>query len=288
MFRNISLYVMLILFMVALGAQADDVKSFSKQMNEIKRSGDYIYAESSATSEDEAKTACDGILKIEITKYLASANTQSQAEARIVKNIADYNCEYLVQPRGGMTRVFGYVAKKDILKCTKDNDVSVSEKKVEQKDNGNKGTKIPKEVRDEMVLQRTPSDASSVENAGGDEEVVEPVTQFQGKKLNTEGLQLAKWQVDLLESIVKEPDMMQAKKRLNRFKYQNRIKRLGNESVSNPRPTDSFFLIYGKSGKPVALLAPSTTNEHYNMLSGTTDNFDNYSGNKYFWFQISK
>lgn len=288
MLKNIRRYVAFAFLIAALGARADGVKSFSKQMNEIKRSGDYVYAESSASNEDDAKTACDDMLKIEITKYLVSADTRSQAEGHIVKSIADYNCEYLVQLRGDMIRVFGYVAKKNIIRSKMDGNAPASEKKNGTTGNGDKKTETTKKAEDVIVLQWTSPNDSPTENDLRDAEVAKPVTQLQGEKLKIGGLQLSKWQIDLLESVVNEPDMMQAKKLLNRYKYQNRIKRLGNKSISNPRPADSFYLIYGDSGKPVALLAPSSTKTRYNMLSGATDNFDNYSGNQFFWFQISK
>ncbi|MDE6402613.1 MAG: hypothetical protein K2K86_02260, partial [Muribaculaceae bacterium] len=115
-----------------------------------------------------------------------------------------------------------------------------------------------------------------------------PVAQPRAEGLKTDGLQLARWQVDMLENIVREPDMLQAKKLLNRYKSQNRIKRLGDRSVTNPRPADSFYLIYGDNGTPAALLAPSSTGMHYDMLSGTTVNLNNYTSNQYYWFQISQ
>lgn len=303
MLSNIRLFVAFALLAVAFGSYADDVKSFSKQMNEIKRSGNYIYAESSAPNEVDAKAACDALLKIEITKHMASA--ASQADARIVKDISDYNREYLVQPRGDMIRVFGYVAKKDVFttenKSRKDRSATTEEKKKEVKaepakeeinkeDVKEEDKKVEpiKEENDGIGIQQASTHTAPTESGSDDMTLEEPATHIPGNQLKTEGVQLAKWQIDMLESIVKEPDMLQAKKLLNRFKYQNRIKRLGDRSALNPRSADSFYLIYSNSGILIALLAPSSTQEHYDMLTGKAINFDNYTGNQYLWFQISK
>ena len=116
MLNNIRIFLVFAFMLSVTGVRADDGRSFSRQMNDIKRSGDYIYAESSAPTEADAKTACDALLKIEITKYLVSIDSQSHAGGRIIKDITDFNCEYLVQTRGDMFRVFGYVNKRKIRK----------------------------------------------------------------------------------------------------------------------------------------------------------------------------
>lgn len=257
MFSSIRFFVASIILIAATGVRADNGKSFSAQMNEIKRSGAYVYAEASASSESEAKSACNELLKIEITKYLAASGSQNNG---IVKNIAGYNCLYISQPRGDMIRVFGYIAKTGI---------SAGEQKQEP---------APREEKPEPVKvadppQQQPKAAPQPAPAG---------------TLKAVGLHLAKWQLDMLETIVREPSLVQAKRLLNRYKNQNRIKRLGDKTISNTRPEDSFYLFYDGSDTPAALLAPSLNDSHYNMLNGSTVNINDYSGNQYLWFQISK
>lgn len=261
MLNNIRIFLVFAFMLPVIGVRADDGRSFSRQMNDIKRSGDYIYAESSAPTEADAKTACDALLKIEITKYLVSIDSQSHAGGRIIKDITDFNCEYLVQTRGDMIRVFGYV---------------------------NKGNISSPEKKNTENLPAVPTAPTHTETATTDIPATDPPSRPTAANLKADGLQLAKWQLDMLENIVSQPDMTQAKKLLNRYKHQNRIKRLGDSTISNPRPADSFYLIYNGSDMPVALLAPSMTGSHYDMLSGATVNLENYNGNQYLWFQISK
>ena len=106
--------------------------------------------------------------------------------------------------------------------------------------------------------------------------------------LHTDGLGLAKWQIDMLEKIAGEPGMMQAKKVLNRYKNQNRIKRLGDSSAPNPRPADTFYLVFDASGSPAAFLAPSPSDTHVDMISGASVSLGSFAGNQHLWFQISK
>lgn len=291
MLNYIRIFVAFALLLTTAVVRADGEKSFSKQMNEIKRSGEYVYAEASAADESDAKSACDELLKIEITKYLVSANAQSQSDRRIVKNIADYDCRYIVQTRGDMIRVFGFVAKKNISMTENDNQTtgssSADKKDNESRDSGETGSQ--EKIGDgEKSLPVSTDDTTQAEGAASDMPVEKVISRQTVNNLNTEGLHLAKWQIDMLENIIRESDMMQAKKLLNRYKYQNRIKRLGDKSIPNPRPADSFYLIYDNTNKPVALLAPSPTVMHYDMLSGTTVSLDNYSVSQYYWFQISQ
>lgn len=302
MLSNNRLLLLLALLISAVGIHAEEIKSFSKQMNEIKRSGGYVYAESSAPNEADAKAACDALLKIEITKYLASADSKSKDNARIVKNIDEYDREYLVQPRGDMIRVFGYVTRKSISGAEKSGVKKKSSTEGEvKKESGDEEEKAepvsaepapaesPEVVTEEIDLPEDSPAPASVETVSS--EVLpeaQAATALVDGLLKADGLHLAKWQMDMLENIVKEQNMTQAKKRLNRYRNQNQIKRLGDRYVSNPRPTDSFYLIFDNSDRSLALLAPSSTGNHYDMISGTTVSLGSYSGNQFLWFQISK
>lgn len=264
--RHIATFALLITTLVC---SADEGKSFSKQMNEIKRSGEYIYAEASAPTETEAKSACDELLKIEITKYL-TAVSPSEADTRIVKSINEYSREYLTQTRGDLIRIFGYIAK---------NGISFAE--------NNKETKVqssPEEVKQETL----PTQKREILDSKINNQPTQSVPQATSIMLKTEGLQLAKWQIEMLESIVEKSDLIQAKKLLNRYKSQNRIKRLGDKSIANPRPADSYYLIYDSVNKLIALLAPSSVNSHYDMITGVTVDLTNYNDSQFYWFQISQ
>lgn len=258
MLRTSRIYVLFLLVAVALAAVAADGNSFSKQMNQIKRSKQYVYAESSAPSEEDAKAACEALLKIEITKYIASANSKSNEESRIVKDISEYKRDFLTQQKGDMVRVFGYVSKS-----------SIDGKELDQPDS--KGN-----TPDKAVEKAAAADG-------------QPISTPSARPIQTGDVSLARWQADLLQSVVDKPNMMEAKKLLNRYKTQNRIKRLGDSGASNMRPSDTYYLVFDANGVPCMLLAPSAGNSRYDMLSGSIVDFlANTKGAQYIWFQISK
>lgn len=299
MLSNIRLlFVLSLLVMANVATHADEPKSFSKQMNEIKRSGNYVYAESSAKDEANAKASCDELLNIEITKYLASTSSQSQVDGRISNKLADCNIEYLVQMRGDMVRVFGYVAKNGIF-ANENSKSAKAANEERQKAAATPSSAVKKSEKTGAELSADTSTktatnkgatikADATKVATNEPSVAVPASQTTVSQLKSEGLELAKWQLDMLESIVKQPDMIKAKRLLNRYKNQYRIKRLGNKSISNPRPTDTFYIIFDSTNKPIALLAPSSTKNHYDMISGTTVRLDSYSNNPHYWFQISQ
>jgi len=300
MLGNIRLLLVFSLLLTAVvTTQADEPKSFSKQMNEIKRSGNYVYAEASAQNEADAKASCDALLNIEITKYLASIGS-SQAGGRIGNKLADCNIEYLVQMRGDLVRVFGYVAKSSISPSTSDKKPQPAKATNEEKQKVTTPPSAAKKAEETKV--ESPADAlaktvttkvattkaDATEAAASESPVAAPASHSSVDPLKSEGLELAKWQLDMLETIAKQSDMIKAKRLLNRYKNQYRIKRLGDKSISNPRPTDTFYIIFDNNNKLIALLAPSPTANHYDMVSGTTVSLDSYSDNPHYWFQISQ
>ncbi|MCF0204271.1 MAG: hypothetical protein HUK12_03060, partial [Muribaculaceae bacterium] len=100
----------------------------------------------------------------------------------------------------------------------------------------------------------------------------------------------AKWQEAMLRSAAEAStkSKMELKKRLNAYKAQNKIKRLGDNTNSGSRMSDSYIVYFNDEGKPEAFVAPSASSERHDFLTGTTINSGALSGNNYIWFQISK
>lgn len=305
--KKFCFFVSLFFLLMPVGAFSQEQKSFSKQMNEIKRSGSYVYAEASAPNENDAKAACDALLKIEITKHFAAEEVSTRSGARLIKDISDYNREYLVQPRSEMIRVFGFVAKSDISGKTEQRQPTApaveqpatTAPTVEQPAATAPAVEQPAATAPtKPTVEQPAATAPAVEQpaatAPTEPTVEQPLAAQQSVQsstaltLHTDGCNLAKWQIDMLQKIVEQPDMLQVRKVLNRYKAQNRIKRIGANTTANNRAADSFYIIFDESGSTVALLAPSSTNSHYNMSSGSTINFDKNLTNQYLWFQISK
>ncbi len=101
--------------LLPLAAQTSSVDDVKKQINIIKKSPDYIYAESTAPTEEAAKAAAETALYDDVNKW-AATQKKMQGKANIVINNKESVWNELVMPRGNnMHRVFVYVKKKDII-----------------------------------------------------------------------------------------------------------------------------------------------------------------------------
>ena len=96
----------------ALGQTTDDVK---KQINKIKKSSQYIYAESTAPTEEDARAYAEERLFDEVNKWVATQK-KMKGSANLVVNNRKELWTPLSMPRGtNMFRYFVYVRKKDII-----------------------------------------------------------------------------------------------------------------------------------------------------------------------------
>lgn len=94
------------------GQPVDEVK---KQINRIKKSSQYIYAESTAQTEEEAKSYAEEILCDEVNKWVATQR-KLKGSANLVVNNREELWTTLSMPRGtNMFRYFIYVRKSDII-----------------------------------------------------------------------------------------------------------------------------------------------------------------------------
>ena len=277
----------------AQSAVAQGSKSFSKQMNEMKRSGNFLYAEASAQNEEDAKAACNELLKIEITKHLSAAG-KSQ---RMIKDLSDYKCEYLVQSRGETTRVFGYIDKATVSQQSQSTEQHATEggtpKHTVKAPPLPQGVNLAKQEelkptisKNEVApIQGTQQETIPTQNSGFVQTTSNSTCQFLIGDVN-----LAKWQEEMLRSTAEASfkSKMELKKRLNAFKAQNKIKRIGDNVNSNSRLSDSYIIYYDDEGKPVAFVAPSQSNERHDFFSGNKIDTSILSYKNYTWFQISK
>ena len=110
---RILLFMLLACFSFAqVNAQNDDVK---KEINKVKKSRSYIYAESTAPNESDAKKYAEEKLYNEINKWVAERKRGSQKSSVVVSNKKEL-WTTLSMPRGSnMHRAFIYVKKSDIV-----------------------------------------------------------------------------------------------------------------------------------------------------------------------------
>ena len=122
--KHISLFLTFILMAcLSAGAQENQAELKSK-VNEIKKSPDYIYAETTRETAEEAKSAAEEQLYNNINIWVAQEKKLRGAKQVIVAEAkADYE-EYQLQ-RGNLVRAFLYVKKSEIVIFADEKDMIV-------------------------------------------------------------------------------------------------------------------------------------------------------------------
>lgn len=254
-------------FLVCLSAWA--VPGTAKQINEIKRSGAYFHAESTAESQQEATDAATQMLAYYINEYIKD-NSLS------IPNVSADNIpgvKYLEVKRGTNTRVFAYVERNVILGGEAPAPVpqaqpeaepyaepqTVTEPESSQSIQGNQGTQgaTVESYADDNDYS---PDGSYTET---NETVVSP---------------LVRTYTTALAQLYGAEDLQAAVGILNRLQAERIVKRYGpaNKCVNK---SWSFWMVYDSSGKILeAFLSPGAEGERYNFVSDTdNDSLSNHT-----------
>ena len=94
-----------------LSAQSNE--EMKRTINSIKRSNNYIYAETTAESPEASQKLAEEILMKNVKEWAVNQKKLKDADHLIIKNTKNA-MESLALPRGNMFRSFVYVSKKDI------------------------------------------------------------------------------------------------------------------------------------------------------------------------------
>lgn len=97
-----------------VNAAAQNTAEIKKNINDIKKSDSYIYAEATASSKEEAKEIAEEILYEEINEWAASKRKFKEKTNVVLSKKNSYWSSYDL-PRGNMFRSFIYVKKSDIM-----------------------------------------------------------------------------------------------------------------------------------------------------------------------------
>ena len=111
--RGILFFMAFSLFLGG-NVRADNNEDLKKQINQIKKNSQYIYAEVTAATEIEAKDLAEEILYSEINEWVAKQKKLSQSPNIVVNNKKEIWTSVSL-PRGNMFRSFLYVKKSDII-----------------------------------------------------------------------------------------------------------------------------------------------------------------------------
>lgn len=109
-----SLLIPFLLFLALITVSAEDNKEIKKQINSIKKSSQYLYAEITAPTIEEAKSKSQEILYDKINEWVAKKKSLKSSRNIVINNKNEILSE-ISMPRGNMQRSFVYVKKSDII-----------------------------------------------------------------------------------------------------------------------------------------------------------------------------
>lgn len=153
--RILCAAVMAATFISSASAQ-QSTEEQKKEINKIKKSSSYIYAEATLPDQQSAIDLAKDILHQNINEWV-SKQKKFAGSNKVVTVNTNYAVENMTLPRGNMYRAFMYVNKNDIIPVT---NVSVTETPEEVNNNNKAGTSTV-EPLDEVTSQLI-----GVENTG--------------------------------------------------------------------------------------------------------------------------
>lgn len=248
--------------------------SDAKKINSIKRNDQYIYAEATMNTEDEAFQTAQDLLLTYVNEYITEKKKLDKANSVIIKDISS-KCEKIQMMRGEMFRVFVYVNKKDIIPA----------------DNATTLIKLEETEETEEQTEETPS---KTENPAEEKEVVptEPVTTSDNTvpvptdTNEAEASPLPEiWQQQTIERILTATSLESAEIIINRLKAEYKIKRYGKFNDCKD-PDNCFWLVYNNKGDIITVLGLGKEKKT-NFKTMKYDSLNNYSGHGAIWFTLS-
>ncbi|MBR1682267.1 MAG: hypothetical protein IJ767_01730 [Bacteroidaceae bacterium] len=221
----------------------------AKEINRIKLSKDYLYAETTMRDEAEALSGAQAILEMTISDWMASQKKGSNADAFIIQ--AKQHFTPIKTKRGEYHRAFVYVKKNDIIPVGVGSGTMVIENRNSQAvadevtDNANEGT----EVSSVEVLKAAVTLTSQEKELAA----IRLFSEVEGK---VKALQDA----DLLESYGKYKTLPQAGR--------------------------CYLLVYDRQGNIAANLRREADGTLLNLNTMQDDNIENYKGCGAIWLQL--
>ena len=110
-------WILLFLLSAIMGSYAQQTEDQKKEINKIKKSSLYLYAETTMPDKEEAMATAIDILQREAQKWVNEKRKKKETDADwdlVMTNVTQsYN--QIELPRGNMYRAFAYVKKSDIL-----------------------------------------------------------------------------------------------------------------------------------------------------------------------------
>lgn len=239
--RTIKLACFVAALMISAVAFAQNSEEAKKTINSIKKNSQYIYAEATAATQQDAKDLAEEILYEEINSYVASKK-KMRINPKIVINNRKELVSSLALPRGNMFRSFIYVKKSNIQSADNTEVMTNANPMTPEQDEA--ATKAAKGKKQEEKAENLESTA----------EVIYPAVVMD------------------IAACTEYSDMA------NKIKQYQQEGKIGSYAryAQLSKPEINYLAIYNKAGKVVAVLTPGDS--RINVKTQKADKISNYSG----------
>lgn len=264
MIRNLLLFILSAIVLTANAQTASDAKSITA----IKKSRQYIYAEVTDASEEEAYKAAKADLDAQIDKYIVDSGMLEDAKAVVVSNIGTMTNKITVL-RGDMHRVFVYVKKSDITASRSGVDIV----NIERETDTTTVEPVVESAATEPVVTEPVVATEPAKTVSPTPTTVQPSAGYFSGITGVRATTLA--------TIAKATDMSGAEEILSEQYLLKNVKGYG--SMGDCRSvTQSYWVVSGADG--VTILSPVRDGQRWNYKTGRTDSLDNYV--QKLWFRL--
>lgn len=242
-------------------------QSVSKQINDIKRSKQYISAEATMETEEQAYALAEELLAKSISEYVADKKDLKQAANVIVKDVAG-KAEKLQMKRGEMARVFLYVKKNDIIAADNTRVLVQPNNTAAKETEKKKGEEKSKTAR---ASDSSPDLVSTVEDIKGDA---------------PSDVAAGSWQVKAINELLACESLAEAQKKLEEMKTDMQVKRYGAPATCR-NPEKCCWLIFDEQQNIVTVLGEGS-DSRINHKTQQADKLSNYKDHNAIWFMLAK
>lgn len=277
----------------------------SKQINDIKRDGQYFYAESTLETEAAAHESATLMLANFINDYINNNNLPSNKKVT-EKDLA--SAKSLSMNRGPMVRVFLYVKKSDYV-----SEESASNAAAKKEERTAEVSSIEKEVTESVskqVVEKQESQQQVIEKQAPVIEKQAPVTEKQAAVVETpkqqpeektvnppladtvvadNSLRLPiEWQQVAINNMLKESSLKGVMTLLSRMKAEYKVKRFGTYNECGNAALSFWIICENDSNMSLITILGPGTDSRVNFKTLQYDSLGNYSGKNAIWFELAK
>jgi len=240
----------------ALGVAAQDDET-RRAINEIKRSPNYFYAESTLPSEEEATEAANVLLANFINDYIKD-NGITGVE-RVTSETLE-GVQYKSMKRGDNTRMFAYVHRSVYVPNYQEPDMDISGMVSDDIESDDDSGSASATVRDNSQPSR------SVQSVGtGD---------------------LTPLRRQAIDELLSKSGLAEAVKHLAKLRSENIVKRYGTMRDCRNAAGSNWIIAESNPEMTVTAILGPGTDSRQNYANGSEDSLGNYSGYNAVWFEF--